>query len=111
MAYLSDNPVPTGCASLRWQTTTDEAGRMQPEAHALGYFLSLRHMELWAETHPTHAAIFDAAIARYRSYGAANQLRTWHEVFVLPEGGQQFEYLNCDPSTGLLPYFPATRLR
>ena len=76
----------------------------------LGHFLSLRHMENWAEKHPTHAAIFNAAISRYKQYGASNQLRTWHEVYVLPAGDQLFEYVNCDPGTGLLRWFSGERL-
>jgi aldoxime dehydratase len=64
--------------------THDEHGAEVPEDHALGHFLSLRHMERRAEGHATHAAIFGAAISRYRRCGASNQLRTWHEVFILP---------------------------
>ena len=111
MDFLSSNPLPSGCASMRWNRTTDAAGNEVPEEHAHAHFLSLRHMERWAEGHDTHAAIFDAAITRYRDYGARNQLRTWHEVYVLPEGGQRFEYLNCHPKTGLLPWFPGERIR
>lgn len=110
MDYLRDNPLPTGCLSLRMQRTTDVAGDPAPEDHALGHFLSLRHMEAWAEDHATHAAIFGAAISRYKRYGAANQLRTWHEVYVLPAGGQLFEYYNCHPGTGLLGWFEGERL-
>lgn len=110
MAYLTDNPLPTGCACMRWQGTMDADGGRWPEEHAHAYFLSLRHMESWAEGHATHAAIFEAAITRYRTYGPANQLRTWHEVFVLPEDGQRFEYLNCCPETGLLAWFDGDRL-
>ena len=110
MDYLRTNAVPAGCASLRMQTTTDAAGNEAAEQHALGYFLSLRHMEDWAEGHQTHAAIFGAAISRYKRYGAANQLRTWHEVFVLPDGDQLFEYANCHPGTGLLSWFDAEQV-
>jgi aldoxime dehydratase len=110
MAYLQESPLPTGCASLRMQRKCDAAGQSQPEDHALGHFLSLRHMESWAEKHPTHAAIFSAAISRYKQYGASNQLRTWHEVYVLPAGDQLFEYINCDPGTGLLRWFSGERL-
>lgn len=107
MDFLKENPEATGCASLRFQQTCDAAGVPVLETHALGYFLSLRHMEHWAEHHPTHEAIFKAAIARYRKYGKANQLRTWHEVFILPETeAQAFEYLNCAPGTGLLGFLP-----
>jgi len=110
MDFLRENPLPTGCAVLRMQRKTDATGAEAPEDHALGYFLSLRHMEAWAEGHASHAAIFGAAIARYRRYGPANQLRTWHEVYVLPEGDQLFEYANCHPATGLLPWFPGERI-
>jgi hypothetical protein len=110
MAFLREAPVASGCASLRMMRTHDERGVEVPEDHALGHFLSLRHMERWAEGHATHAAIFGAAISRYRRYGASNQLRTWHEVFILPEGDQRFEYVNCHPATGLLRWFDGERL-
>lgn len=110
MDFLRDHPLPSGCASLRMQRTTDAAGVAASEEHALGYFLSLRHMERWAEGHASHAAIFNAAIARYKRYGASNQLRTWHEVYILPAGDQLFEYANCAPTTGLLPWFAGERV-
>lgn len=110
MAYLRGSPLPTGCASLRMQCKLDTDGRLLPEEHALGHFLSLRHMEKWAEDHATHAAIFKAAMSRYKRYGKDNQLRTWHEVYVLPAGDQLFEYINCGPETGLLRWFDGERL-
>jgi aldoxime dehydratase len=110
MAYLRDNPSDTGCCTLRFQQTCDSTGGPYLETHALGYFLSLGHLENWAERHPSHDAIFSAAIARYRKYGAANQLRTWHEVFVLPKDGQLMEYVNCAAGTGLLGYFDAVKV-
>ena len=111
MDFLKENGEASGCASLRFQQTCDAAGVPVLETHALGYFLSLGHLENWAEHHPTHEAIFSAAIARYRKYGKANQLRTWHEVFVLPEVDKhQFEYVNCAPGTGLLGFLPGERV-
>jgi len=109
MDYLRESPEATGCCSLRFQQTCDTAGVPELETHALGYFLSLQHMENWAERHASHDAIFTAAMARYRKFGKANQLRTWHEVFVLPEQGQIFEYLNCVAHTGLSSYFEGER--
>jgi aldoxime dehydratase len=111
MDYLERNPLPSGCASMRWQRSSDMHGNLEPDEYAHAYFLSLGHLEDWAENHASHAAIFSAAISRYRRYGAANQLRTWHEVYVLPEGGHRFEYLNCHPDTGLLSWFDAERVR
>lgn len=110
MTYLRENAGPTGCASLRYQQTCNSTGETEAEAHALGYFLSLSHLETWAEQHPSHHAIFSAAIARYKKYGTANQLRTWHEVYVLPAEGQFFEYVNCAPQTGILPYFTGDKV-
>jgi hypothetical protein len=109
MDFLATTPE-SGCLSLRWLTVTDEDGAERPEAHATAYFASLGHMEAWAERHRTHAAIFGAAVARYKHYGGSNQLRTWHEVFVLPEG-QTFEYINCHPETGLLPFFEGEKVQ
>ncbi|BEJ15978.1 hypothetical protein CspHIS471_0505830 [Cutaneotrichosporon sp. HIS471] len=108
MDFLATTPE-SGCLSLRWLTVTNEDGVEKPEAHATAYFASLGDMEVWAERHRTHAAIFGAAVARYKHYGGRNQLRTWHEVFVLPEG-QTFEYINCHPETGLLPFFDGERV-
>jgi aldoxime dehydratase len=105
MDYLRKSPFDTGCCSLRFQQTCDASGAPQLETHALGYFLSLKHMEQWSEQHASHEAIFSAAMRYYRKFGKANQLRTWHEVFVLPAEGQVFEYVNCMQGTGLLGYF------
>jgi aldoxime dehydratase len=105
MDYLRQNAETTGCCTLRFQQTLDSNGAFMPETHAHGYFISLSKMEDWSENHASHTAIFGAAIARYKKYGATNQLRTWHEVGVLPGHGQHFEYLNCHPQTGLLNWF------
>ena len=35
------------------------------------------------------------------------ELKLWHEVSITPAAGQVFEYINCHPGTGLLPYFPS----
>jgi hypothetical protein len=34
--------------------------------------------------------------------GDAMQLRLWHEVMVLPDQAQSFEYINCHDRTGLM---------
>jgi hypothetical protein len=105
MDFLGSHPEETGCCTLRFQQTLGTDGEPVPETHAHGYFLSLKQMEDWAESHASHTAIFGAAISRYKKYGAVNQLRTWHEVYVLPAHGQHFEYINCHERTGLLEWF------
>lgn len=107
MDFLRLNPVESGCASLRFQESCLPDGTPRMETHALGYFLSLGHLEAWAEHHPSHGAIFSAAIRRYQKYGSTNQLRTWHEVYVPGPGGLTAEYVNCAAATGLAAAFEA----
>ena len=76
------NPLPSGCASMRWQRSSDISGNLEPDEYAHAYFLCWRIWRTGPENHASHAAIFSAAIRRYRHYGAANQHRTWHEVYV-----------------------------
>lgn len=92
---------------MRFAQETDREGMPLKRTFGLGYFLTLGHLEKWAATHPTHLAIFSRFLTMVRKYGVDLKLRLWHEVSVLPGGGQIFEYINCNPETGLLPYFPA----
>jgi aldoxime dehydratase len=105
MTFLRDNPHETGCCDLRFAEETDNDGAPLMKSFGLGYFLTLGHLEKWASTHPTHLAIFSRFLKMVPKYGADLKLRLWHEVSVLPASGQDFEYINCHPDTGLLPYF------
>ncbi|GAB7535649.1 phenylacetaldoxime dehydratase family protein [Burkholderia sp. 3C] len=111
MYYLQGNPLESGCASMLWERMTDADGNELPDEHAHGYFISLKHLEAWSEGHVTHAAIFRGAVATYKKYGTNQQYRSWHESYVLPEGGHRFEYFNCHPDTGLLSWCDATRIK
>lgn len=104
MDYLRENPEETGCCSLRQVECLDEAGEPAREAYSLGLFLSFRHLEEWAHDHPTHLAIYTRALAERKKYQEDLELRTYHEIYVLNEN-TSFDYLNCHPKTGLLPYF------
>jgi hypothetical protein len=105
MDFLRRNPEATGCCSLRQVACMNPAGDALKEAYSLGYFLSLAHLEHWAEHHPTHLAIFTRAMADRLKYQERLELRTYHEVFVLGPDSAPFEYVNCHPGTGLLPFF------
>jgi aldoxime dehydratase len=107
MNFLRDHPNDTGCCDLRFAKETDGGGAPLSKTFGLGYFLTLGHLEKWASTHPTHLAIFAKFLVMVREYGANLKLKLWHEVAVLPAAGQVFEYVNCHPGTGLLPYFPS----
>ena len=34
---------------------------------------------------------------------------TWHEVWIFKEGEAQFEYVNCDPQTGVIRWVEMER--
>ncbi len=104
MAYLRENPVATGCCSLRQVTCLEADGSALKEAYSLGIFLTYGHLERWAHDHPTHLAIYTRALAERKKYQENLQLLTYHEIYVLNEN-VRFEYINCHPDTGLLPYF------
>lgn len=105
MTYLRENPLDTGCCSLRQVDVIDLDGQVAKEEFSLGYFRSLADLEAWAHEHPTHLAIFTRAIAEREKYGDKLELRTYHEIYVLTAEGSQFEYVNCHGNTGLLPFF------
>jgi aldoxime dehydratase len=105
MAYLKDNAQATGCCDMRYMRHCDAEGAARQETSVNSLFLTLADMERWSEHHPTHKAIFGEAIRQVMKYKDKREFRTWHEVFVLPAQGQLFEYLNCHPETGLLPFF------
>lgn len=105
MEFLRDHPEETGCYSCRFMSELGEAGARTGRTFGLASFLSLAHLEQWAALHPTHLAIFVEFLAMAQELGPAMRLRLWHEVYVLPAGeGHRFEYLNCHPQTGLLPF-------
>lgn len=106
MEYLRQNPLETGCCSLR-QVVLTEGAELAPEAYSLGHFLSLEHLEMWSKHHPTHLAIYHRALAERKKYQDRLELRTYNEIYILDEDARPFEYVNCHPRTGLIPYFPA----
>jgi aldoxime dehydratase len=104
MSFLRQNPENSGCCSLRQVICLDPDGGVQKEAYSLGIFLTYGHLERWAHDHPTHLAIYTRALAERKKYQENLELLTYHEIYVLNEN-HRFEYINCHPNTGLLPYF------
>lgn len=107
MRFLRDNPVETGCFSCRHMTETDADGNPLKRAFATAHFDSLTRLEDWAESHPTHLRIFGRFIELAQELAGDVKLRLWHEVTVTPSQAQEFEYVNCDPKTGMMPYLTA----
>jgi hypothetical protein len=94
-------------------TATDDASDTEStriperrmETCSAGFFRSLKDLEQWAAKHPTHHKIFHGAHAHSTRFGKETfRLRTWHEVAVLKPGEVNFEYVNCEPRTGLIPF-------
>lgn len=103
MEYISNNPKEVGCCSSRFSQELTLKGEETKRTFGFAYFLTLGHLEKWSKTHPTHLAIFNSFLKMAQEIGEID-LKLWHEVSVLPEG-QIFEYVNCHPRTGLLPWF------
>jgi len=108
MRYLSDNKEATGCMSLRIMTNLNDDGSPRAETSVLGAFSSMHKLEQWAASHETHLDIYRHAIAMNRLHKEKREVVTWHELFVLLMGNC-FEYVNCHPATGMLPYGQAWR--
>ena len=107
MLYLRDNPAEAGCYFCRRMTETDSEGTPLKRTFTVASFVSLSDLERWAAHHPSHLRIFNRFLKIAKELGGDIQLRLWHEVAVLQPHDQLFEYANCSPSTGMLPYLHA----
>ncbi|KAL7945588.1 heme-dehydratase domain-containing protein [Trichoderma barbatum] len=80
--------------------------RRRRETCSSGFFRSLRDIEAWASKHKSHHKIFHGAHSHSQQFGKETfKMRTWHEVSALKPGEVTFEYINCYPRTGLIPFF------
>jgi len=102
MTFLRDKGLPIGCFANRYMTVVDRAGRDTEKSFGMGWWKSLSALERWAESHPTHVAIFGAAMKYLGTLGPAAKLRLYHEVTVAAADEQFFEYFDCHPGTGML---------
>jgi aldoxime dehydratase len=105
MEFLAEQGLDIGCAASRYAVEITPDGTELPRTFGNCLFLSMKHLEDWSKSHPTHLAIFASffKLLKMRDYQLG--LRLWHEVVVLPAEGQHFEYLNCHPRTGLSGLF------
>lgn len=106
MNFLRDKGLEIGCFANRFMTLLDAQGKPLDKTFGMSWWKSLRALEQWAESHPTHVAIFAAAMKYLGTLGPAAQLKLYHEVTVADASEQLFEYFNCHPSTGMLRCAP-----
>ena len=93
--HLHANPGDSGCLSVRYIRETDLAGVDLDRTCVLAEFRSLADLERWAQDHPTHHAIFGAAMKMVRRFEEDLGIRLFHEVSVLPAGQFQARYVDC----------------
>lgn len=102
MDFLRDEGMKIDCFANRYMTVVDAAGRPIEKSFGMSWWRSLTALERWAESHPTHVAIFGAAMKYLGTLGPAAKLKLYHEVTVASANEQYFEYFNCHPRTGML---------
>ncbi len=106
MDFLRDDGLDIGCFANRYMTVVDEHGTDTDKSFGMSWWRSLGDLESWAESHPTHVAIFGAALKYLSTMGPAASLRLYHEVTVAAADEQYFEYFGCHDRTGLLRNAP-----
>lgn len=102
MDFLRDAGLPIGCYTNRYMDHVDAEFSAIQKRFGLSYWHSLGELESWAESHPTHAAIFGSFMKMVEEMNFDLKLRLYHEVTVVSAKDQFFEYICCHDTTGLL---------
>lgn len=102
MRFLQDEGASIGCLANRLLTIVDDSFKQLPQAFGMSWWRSLADLERWAETHPTHLAIYGGFIRMARALNFELRLRLYHEVAVVSPHDQCFEYIACHRGTGML---------
>jgi hypothetical protein len=104
MEFLRDRGKSIGCyANNLWDVvdpSTYEADR--EKTYGLGFFDDLASLERWSKSHQTHINIFGGFLTYAKRLDNVLSLQLYHEVYVLEEGQQFFEYVGCHGETGML---------
>jgi aldoxime dehydratase len=102
MDFLTRDGASIGCYANRYMTSSDGAGTVLEQSFGLSFWHSLEDMERWAESHPTHVAIFMAAM-KFLQANAGARLRLSHEVAVVSHGTSSTTSTTiATPQTGML---------
>jgi aldoxime dehydratase len=99
MNYLRDDGLEAGCYCNRYCRHVDENGKLEERGFGVSLWRSLRDLESWAESHPSHLQIFITFLRLSQKF---HDLTLYHEVGVFDSGAQYFEYINCHPKTGVM---------
>jgi aldoxime dehydratase len=107
MDFLRDDGLEIGCYANRYLRVSTDDGAETDKSFGMSWWRSLKDLETWSESHPTHVAIFRAALKYLSTVGADAHLRLYHEVTVTETGQQEFRYLRCHDRTGMLRAQPS----
>jgi aldoxime dehydratase len=102
MDFLRDDGLTVGCYANRYLRVTTDDGTVTDKSFGMSWWRTLEDLETWSESHPTHVAIFRAALKYLSTMGADARLRLYHEVTVTEAEQQRFRYLGCHDRTGML---------
>ncbi|MEM6833184.1 MAG: phenylacetaldoxime dehydratase family protein [Pseudomonadota bacterium] len=105
--YLRDNPIESGCISMRMIEEKPLHQNTGIQSGILGWFLTLTELERWTRSHPRHLAIMKTIMAYMKEFAFKPKLHLGHEVVVVPQGQAKMVYNNCHEDTGFLPFFPS----
>jgi Haem-containing dehydratase len=105
MKYLWDNPEETGSIGLRMgQKVIAAEEHPIRETAVMGFHRNWADLEQWSSRHPSHLEIFSGSVKHGRRFGDDRKFMTWQEVAILKQGEASFEYINCDPRTGVVQW-------
>ena len=82
MDFLRDEGRAIGCVANRYLQVETADGAPTEKSYGMSWWKSLAALERWAESHPTHVAIFGAAMQYLSKLGPAAKLKLYHEVTV-----------------------------
>jgi hypothetical protein len=103
MNFLRDKGQDIGCHTMNlWDIIPPEGKANQERTFGLGYFEDLAALEKWSKSHQTHVNIFGGFLRYAKKLDNVLSLRLYHEIYVLEEEQQFFEYVGCHGETGML---------
>jgi hypothetical protein len=108
--YLAAHPLESNCVAMRLLDEVPHGPDNGVQVETIGWFLTLKDLERWTHSHPTHAAIYKGVFDYMRRFNFDVRLNLGHEVVVVPADGVEAEYSNCHPLTGFLPFFPSREI-
>ncbi|KAL1605904.1 hypothetical protein SLS59_003025 [Nothophoma quercina] len=104
MTFLRDEGESVGCyANNLWDVVDSSTyGANLEKTYGLGFFDDLSSLEYWSKSHQTHIDIFGGFLRYAKKLNNVLSLRLFHEIYVLKEDQQFFEYIGCHGETGML---------